>query len=308
MPGLAAKVRAKFPGAYDDIADADLERQVLAKHPEYADLATPAAPPQAAPQMRSRTGALYTPPSESGVGDMAQGFGDALNPMGYLRAASGLMTNPGETVKQLALSPVRLAGELVTNPAHAIGSLAGMLVGGKALGAVGDMPAGRLLSAGTAGAKAAAGKLPIVGPPLKAGAQAAMQSWRDTAPAVAESTPAAAPVASAAPAAAPLSETPVGPMPKPKLSATEVAQRLRTEYGSDRAGMMLYGKKQPGMNIISPAERQAAIKRLAPGESQLPNAAKQSIASQYGKFQEYLAQAPNQRARDYILSLMKGGE
>lgn len=270
-----------------------------------ADSFAPDAPP---PQMRSRTGSLYTPPSESGVGDMAQGFGDAINPMGYLRTAAGLVTNPGETVKQIAMSPVRLAGELVTNPAHAIGSLAGMLVGGKALGAAGDVPAGRLLRAGAAGAKAGVEKLPIVGPPLKAGVQAAMQSWRDTAPAVAESTPAAAPVASVAPSAAPISEAPVGPLPKPKLSATEVAQRLRTEYGSDKAGMMLYGKKQPGMNIISPAERQAAIKRLAPGDSQLPNAAKQAIASQYGKFQEYLAQAPNQRARDYILSLMKGGE
>lgn len=41
MPGLAAAVRAKYPGAYDDLSDAELEKQVLAKHPEYADLATP---------------------------------------------------------------------------------------------------------------------------------------------------------------------------------------------------------------------------------------------------------------------------
>lgn len=44
MGQLAAKVRAKFPGAYDDLDDAALEKQVLAKHPEYADLATPEKP------------------------------------------------------------------------------------------------------------------------------------------------------------------------------------------------------------------------------------------------------------------------
>jgi hypothetical protein len=41
MPQLAQRIRAKYPGAYDDIDDATLEKQVLAKHPEYADLAQP---------------------------------------------------------------------------------------------------------------------------------------------------------------------------------------------------------------------------------------------------------------------------
>jgi hypothetical protein len=42
MPGpLAATIRAKYPGAYDDLDDATLERQVLAKYPQYADLAEP---------------------------------------------------------------------------------------------------------------------------------------------------------------------------------------------------------------------------------------------------------------------------
>lgn len=47
---LAQLVRAKFPGAYDDLSDQQLETQVLAKRPEYGDLprtsegASPAAP------------------------------------------------------------------------------------------------------------------------------------------------------------------------------------------------------------------------------------------------------------------------
>lgn len=40
MPSqLTEKVRAKYPGVYDDLDDQVLEKQVLAKHPEYADLA-----------------------------------------------------------------------------------------------------------------------------------------------------------------------------------------------------------------------------------------------------------------------------
>lgn len=40
---LVEKIRGKFPGAYDDISDSDLTQKILAKHPEYGDLAeTPA--------------------------------------------------------------------------------------------------------------------------------------------------------------------------------------------------------------------------------------------------------------------------
>lgn len=39
---LAARIRAKHPGAYDDMDDAALESKVLAKHPQYADLASTA--------------------------------------------------------------------------------------------------------------------------------------------------------------------------------------------------------------------------------------------------------------------------
>ena len=45
MSQLSAKVRAKYPGAYDDLSDADLEAKVLAKYPEYKDLAEAPSPP-----------------------------------------------------------------------------------------------------------------------------------------------------------------------------------------------------------------------------------------------------------------------
>jgi len=38
---LADRIRAKHPGAYDDMDDAELTKRVLAKYPEYSDLAAP---------------------------------------------------------------------------------------------------------------------------------------------------------------------------------------------------------------------------------------------------------------------------
>lgn len=59
MPGkLAAMVRAKYPGAYDDMDDTTLEKSVLAKYPQYADLAQDEPQPQAEPSMLSRASEL----------------------------------------------------------------------------------------------------------------------------------------------------------------------------------------------------------------------------------------------------------
>jgi hypothetical protein len=41
MPQLAKLIRDKYPGTYDDLGDDVLENSILAKHPEYKDLATP---------------------------------------------------------------------------------------------------------------------------------------------------------------------------------------------------------------------------------------------------------------------------
>jgi len=41
---LARRVREKYPGAYDDMSDEDLEAAVLAKYPQYEDLATKSEP------------------------------------------------------------------------------------------------------------------------------------------------------------------------------------------------------------------------------------------------------------------------
>jgi hypothetical protein len=51
---LSQLIRAKFPGAYDDMDDSTLEQNVLAKHPEYSDL--PRTPAQTSQQVAAAAG------------------------------------------------------------------------------------------------------------------------------------------------------------------------------------------------------------------------------------------------------------
>jgi predicted peroxiredoxin len=72
MPGqLAKKVRAKFPGQYDDLDDATLESKILAKYPDYGDLANEEKKPES-DLSRLITG---NPPPRGAVGQTW----DALN-------------------------------------------------------------------------------------------------------------------------------------------------------------------------------------------------------------------------------------
>jgi hypothetical protein len=185
------------------------------------------------------------------------------------------------------MGDVRAMGESLTTPEG----------GGEAIG---SLLMGRILSAGAEGLKAGVSKVPIVGAPISAGARAASKAWN-----------ASAPAAEAAPLAEIAAEPAVmhGPTPKPKLSASETAAYLRKEYGSEKAGRMLYGKGKG--DHLPPAERQAAIKRLSPEmESALPQSVKDQMyarlqaESGQGAF-DYAAQAPNARAQSYLGDQLK---
>lgn len=101
MPGtLAALVRAQHPGAYDDLDDATLESSVLAKYPQYADLAKDTPAPQ--------QGA-----TAADVGGVALGRATA----GVASAASPVIR---QGVEQLATSPA----------VPRVGATAGRIIGG----------------------------------------------------------------------------------------------------------------------------------------------------------------------------------
>ena len=80
---LAARVRAKYPGAYDDLDDATLERQVRAKFPGvYDDIpSTAATPPPSAPLPFGveglRPGLDLATGIAKGVGNTVIGLGEA---------------------------------------------------------------------------------------------------------------------------------------------------------------------------------------------------------------------------------------
>lgn len=108
----------------------------------------------------------------------------------------------------------------------------------------------------------------------------------------------------------------MGPMPKPKLNANEVAEYLRKQHGSEQASRMLYGKQVPGeaRNLLPRAQAKDAIKRLTPQmESQLPGAAQQAIKQglkqgDSAQAWQFVTKAPNSKAREFLLSLMRGGQ
>lgn len=158
---------------------------------------------------------------------------------------------------------------------------------------VSKIPAGRILTAAKAGGKAVIDKRPIIGP-FKQGAS---EAWNAAKPAPA---PPPAPIA-------PPTPTPVAPVAKPKLSAQQVAEMMRKEYGSAKAGQMLYGPARQGLKAV---DRQAAIKRLTPQmESTLPAATRRAMerelaASSADEAFSYAAKAPNVPAKEHLGELL----
>lgn len=80
----------------------------------------------AQPQVRSRTGQMYTPPVDDGS-DFLKGAASNVDPRGYMQLAKDAYNDPLGTAKNVALSPIRLAGQLITNPERTAGQLTGAI-------------------------------------------------------------------------------------------------------------------------------------------------------------------------------------
>lgn len=91
----------------------------------------------AAPLVRSRTGQMYTPPTEGASKDFIEGATSALNPMNYVRAAKAAWDHPVDSaidaVKGVAMAPLRIAGGLITEPAKTLGGLTAGIATGAAV-------------------------------------------------------------------------------------------------------------------------------------------------------------------------------
>lgn len=123
MPSkLADAIRAKYPGAYDGIDDAALEKAVIAKHPEYAAMAEP----EPAPAAKPGGGLVDALPTIAGTVFSLAGGSKAL-PTGM--ALSALGGAAGEGARQVIRSvqgqwdqvPDTLTGRLKAMGSEAVG-------------------------------------------------------------------------------------------------------------------------------------------------------------------------------------------
>lgn len=153
MGQLAGKIRAKFPGAYDDLPDAALEQQVLAKHPEYADLATPADKP--APTTAANEPTTFMGGALRSIGQTAaltgRGVWDGLkatvDPRTYIKAAHDKQADEQRMLEEAqgtrqpssdyGMANTRALGQTLSTPSgggQAIGGLVASLVLPRAVG------------------------------------------------------------------------------------------------------------------------------------------------------------------------------
>ena len=191
------------------------------------------------------------------------------------------------------------------DPLFMMGGPAGARILTKAAG-IAKAGAGRILTSPIArkvggAVLEAAGSTPIIGP-MGRGAVRGWKAAGKAAPKVAGATDET--VRMAAPADTEATVRLMGPPAgvKPKLTVAQVAEKLRKEHGSAKAGRMLYGSARKGLKA---SDRQRAIRRLAPGESKLPDAAAAAIdrelaASTAEEAFAYAQRAPNARAQEYF--------
>jgi len=121
---LVTKIRAAYPGAYDDMDDATLTKKILAKYPQYSDLAVPK------PQMPAGVIPQYGPEGlEKSPGNPNQVTG-GLPGMAGNRPTTGADLIPGAVVggaAGLAATPtvVGAAASAAIPPVLAVGKWAG---------------------------------------------------------------------------------------------------------------------------------------------------------------------------------------
>ncbi len=153
VSAFASKVRAKYPGAYDDLKDDELATKIVQKHPEYADM-LPKGYGQKPPVP---TGSAATDFSNSGGSYLTQQPGENYEQFMARAVEAGKHTTPEQISTELTTERKRLpigigaaitAGSLpflpvsaVAAPAATAGAIGGSMIGaplGKsAIGALG---------------------------------------------------------------------------------------------------------------------------------------------------------------------------
>lgn len=120
---LVEKIRAKYPGAYDDMDDATLTKKVLAKYPQYSDLAAPPMQQPVKPQELPMTG---TEQAGANVAGGLVGAGDMLA-KGALKVGNQLYESSTPHIAQQIYKKLNgQPNELDKVPEHAVMTFLGM--------------------------------------------------------------------------------------------------------------------------------------------------------------------------------------
>lgn len=106
--------------------------------PQYLDASGNPVDTKPQPVMRrSRTGALYAEPEGHALTEGLEGLASNFDPRNYVAMVKHAIDQPiGQTVQDVALSPFRLAGRLITDPARTSGEVMGGVVAGELPGIV----------------------------------------------------------------------------------------------------------------------------------------------------------------------------
>jgi len=147
---LAQMVRAKYPGAYDDMDDVSLENQVLAKYPEYGDLPrTQSAQTGTLPAYSQITGISAQPKSTGWLNDLENTFRDAGNDVRYgtgTTALGRLLKSMGAqgTTSGVSEGEANFMGSPLTGPLRAAQGASEQLQSGKRWQGTKDLAGGTL--------------------------------------------------------------------------------------------------------------------------------------------------------------------
>lgn len=101
---LAGKVRAKYPGTYDDLDDATLTKKILAKYPQYGDLAAPSSAPAPKPTTPPQPGLPAALKRAENLNSIPATIGPAQPPTIMQRVKSAFR-RPSQEDKEAGLLP-----------------------------------------------------------------------------------------------------------------------------------------------------------------------------------------------------------
>lgn len=121
---LAAKVRARYPGAYDDLSDDDLGKKIVSKYPQYQDLVTKPESPIAGTLAKTTGISARSVPSQGPLIDTIDKAREWLEN----KVTTGSQAGAGEFMASAPLGALRVArggAEVASHPLQATKDIVG---------------------------------------------------------------------------------------------------------------------------------------------------------------------------------------